>query len=330
MVVNCKIKIITFSFRLNEFYKCNNCEKSFKRKRQYEKHSENCSTFNSSIPEEDDFQCFICNEKFVTIVLKKNHIKETHTDKRTCTICNQKLLTPLSLEDHIFHHFHTHRFICHLCGKGYRMKGKLTAHIRSRHEINDSKYWCDICGYYNKRKNMVRKHVTNIHLNLKSFKCTLCKEHKYEYTTKDGLNMHLYSCHNVEPPYKCLACDKGFPKQVLLNTHKRLKCKGFVPPENRPPMKLPNFVMVDEIDSGFKCKVCSKIFHTRDLWVDHDNLTHRVFKQCERDACKSKFATYYGLIRHVKVVHENLKFYKCEFCNKNFGQREALHLHRYN
>ena len=253
--------------------------------------------------------------------MKESHIKAFHTDDRVCGTCEEKCKTAISLERHVKAHLHELKNMCHLCGKKYRIPSQLKRHIKASHASTINEFTCDICGYNIKHRANLARHMRSIHLKIKRFKCQKCTIER-TFTTKNSLDQHIYSFHDVDAPFKCVACGKGFPtKSNLRAHHKYFDCKS---EKKRKVCESEQYVVVTK--GEYRCRLCDSVYNTMEKFSSHYKSKHRFSLIC--NICGQTMGNYTSLIRHKKTIHENLKLFKCTFCDKSFGQKNSLDSHR--
>lgn len=212
--------------------------------------------------------------------------------------------------------------MCHHCGKKYRILSQLKSHIKATHDsttVND--FICDICGHNIKHRANLTRHMKSRHLKIKRFKCPKCKTEK-SFTTKNSLDQHIYNFHQVDAPYKCLECERGFPTESNFRSHnKYFDCNS---DKSRKPCKSGLYVV--EVKGEYQCQLCDAVYISLDKFRSHYKCKHRFSLIC--NICGQKMGNYTSLIRHKKIIHENLKPFKCSFCDKSFGQKTSLDSHR--
>ncbi|CAO1357306.1 unnamed protein product [Diamesa serratosioi] len=267
-------------------------------------------------------QCSLCDEKFKNIRSKESHIKASHINERVCKTCKEKCKTAISLERHVKTHLHELTHMCHHCGKKYRILSQLTRHIKTSHDSTTSNdFVCDICGYNIKHRANLTRHMKSRHLKLKRFKCLQCTIER-TFTTKNSLDQHTYNSHQVEAPYKCVACNRGFPTESNLRSHnKNFDCKS-----DKKRKACNSGLYVLEVKGEYHCKLCNCVYSSLDKFRSHYKSKHRFSLIC--NVCGQQMGNYTSLIRHKKTIHENLKPFKCPFCDKSFGQKNSLDSHR--
>ena len=269
-----------------------------------------------------NFQCFICNRMFQSIYMKHDHIEKYHSIERKCFVCSKISASAMGLENHCKTHTQELKHMCHLCGMIFLRGFKLEAHVRAKHGNSTRSYICDLCGMMTKQKANLDRHMRTVHMKIKEFKCEMCSDER-EFTTKTALNHHLYRFHNMEAPVKCSDCGIGFAVEAFLKAHKKNRlCR--MAPGKRPREK--NRVDAEVVENGFRCRVCHLIFDTKAKISMHNFSKHKHSNKC--DVCGLQLANYASLQKHKKTIHEKIKPYKCEFCEKFFSDKTAMETHR--
>ncbi len=136
----------------------------------------------------------------------------------------------------------------------------------------------------------------------KILKCDKCDK---EYTTKSGLNRHIYSSHNTSN-FKCIECDEVFILEGLYQAHMNKR-------HNK--------------NSENKCKFCEKIFSTKGNLDNHILYIHTETKKYKCEICNKDFIRKGDLTRHNKVIHQNIKYFKCNTCNYVCSTKGDLNKH---
>ncbi|CRK98801.1 CLUMA_CG011935, isoform A [Clunio marinus] len=281
-------------------------------------------------PKDQDYQCFICNQIFIKIRLKNQHIRVDHPEEMICKVCNTRKTSSISTEKCLKDHSLGFDYLCQICAKPFRHKYYLLKHQATFHSepTNADLFVCDHCGLRTKYKMNLYRHVKSVHLNSHKFPCPFhdkCPE--TVYTTKEGLNIHLYRTHDVPAPITCNSCHLGFTFVSELKIHRKI-CGGVTrTPGNGTKNK--NFRKFCEIiDNGFRCKVCQKVFAMKQNWSYHYSSTHRDNRTCK--ICNKEFTNYTNFHRHVTVQHKKIKKFHCDYpgCEKSFGQKGSLINHR--
>ncbi|XP_037822016.1 zinc finger protein 37-like [Lucilia sericata] len=191
----------------------------------------------------------------------------------------------------------------------------------------------------------------------RTFSCHTCNR---SYTSKNGLNKHNYTVHNMPKPpkveYKCDECNEVFYSERLLRGHKYkhtgIFCdicgKTFTQSSNMLNHKIRHTGV-----KAHKCKECDKEFFTnRELkshMICHTGLPviceicgkrcrHRgILKAHMRrhtgerpfkcDVCGKCFFSLHDLNVHA-VAHTTDRPFKCDICGSTFQRRKALRIHK--
>ena len=151
----------------------------------------------------------------------------------------------------------------------------------------------------------LQRHMKTVHQKLKEYKCKECKD-VYEYSTQEALNNHNYRHHGLDAPVKCPDCNLGFTFESELRAHKKYShCSKKPYASNKKRVKCDPEILEVLKNGKFSCKICQVTFDTRDKYGMHVYLKHKYSNTCE--TCDMKFTNHTGLIRHIKVKHNNIK-----------------------
>ena len=70
-------------------------------------------------------------------------------------------------------------------------------------------------------------------------------------------------------------------------------------------------------DKKYECGTCNKFYANLKFLQMHEIKAHGT-KTYTCDDCDSAFVDQSGLNRHVRLVHEKRRDYKCDLCNETF------------
>jgi DNA-directed RNA polymerase subunit RPC12/RpoP len=112
----------------------------------------------------------------------------------------------------------------------------------------------------------------------------------------------------VKRMFKCKTCSELFDDLPTFDLHFST---------HKPP---------NESNKSTTCKFCNKTFAKFQFLKIHIQAIHeKNLFECE--ICGKKFSFERAKVRHVEVVHNNLRKYKCGECGKDFGTSTQLKEH---
>lgn len=114
-------------------YKCDTCDRSFKRRRLLEYH------IRASHTGERPYRCDICGSTFVYPEHYKKHVR-IHSGVKpfTCEVCGKAFNSRDNRNAHRFVHSDKKPYECMVCGMGFMRKPLLYAHMQAQNHVNDT------------------------------------------------------------------------------------------------------------------------------------------------------------------------------------------------
>ncbi|KAL7295172.1 hypothetical protein TKK_0011480 [Trichogramma kaykai] len=182
------------------------------------------------------------------------------------TQCKHKLATHVGRK-----HTTELNFPCSYCGKRFKMKVDVTAHIKMQHE--QTPHICDVCGKVVGSANALHIHQKREHFQ-PEFQCHLCRR---RMVSQENLDDHMVRQHMNAPKYQCEQCGKIFGQPCKLKQHMRTHTG------ERP----------------HTCHKCGKSFARRSVFRQH-MLIHTGQRPYVCDICGKSFTQKPGLICHRK------------------------------
>ncbi|KAH8266197.1 hypothetical protein KR038_008908, partial [Drosophila bunnanda] len=229
----------------------------------------------------------------------------------TCPICQQKFKKPSKYEEHMKHHNDLLPFQCaeETCRKGFTTSGALRLHVDYAHTKKADEIPCSVegCRLMFPRLRLLTIHLKKVHNQARVSAPRAdqpCGECGLVFRCPVALKKHMYKHTGEELPYPCNICGKGFHINSALKNH-LLRHAG-----------IKNYV----------CPYCGVGKTTRQEWSKH-LLTHTQEKQFKCHICDHATHTKRALDSHVKIVHEKIRNFACQYCGKTFGKSHACKIH---
>ncbi|KAI8810407.1 hypothetical protein BJ742DRAFT_801725 [Cladochytrium replicatum] len=256
-----------------------------------------------------------CVKRFDTSRKLKRHVRNSHLLERTyaCPVpgCVKSYRRATHLQRHALSHGSTDverkPFVCEQPGCKARFPSR--QHLK-RHELShnvEKPYKCthESCDEAFTKAAQLRRHVAE-HNGTLPFVCTHAGCTK-SFKTTQKLRAHERT-HSEDNIYKCgyKDCDQHFPKWSSLQQH--------IKSEHRR-------------EEGATCPMCNKSFKWADNLKKHVANTHSEERDefpCTWNGCFKMLSSARALRLHIRVVHEDIKDFKCRDCGEAFGYKLSL------
>ena len=277
---------------------------------------------------EDESQCDLCEIKFSSKGLLKQHKREIHGRDLECKYCDEKFKQVWMLEVHLKLHKDAEDFECNVCKKTFQSKWRLSKHKDMHNNLNTKR-----CHYFNNEKLCPYQEVGCMFLHEPSEVCrfgSICTnrfcpfQHKSLERKKDEVNQ------------------KNVDEKSSENLQKKSKQNDSVVKENMNDLIIKAFEKdADDHFSvnkdcglnneGQKCSRCKFITHSMGVLRMHEKKSHKVFNNFEKIVDGFKFDNK-KYVEVLSAMYNGKELYKheCENCDFKTHSAGLLKLHETN
>ncbi|XP_055702191.1 zinc finger protein 39-like [Phlebotomus papatasi] len=232
--------------------------------------------------------------------------------KHQCPICQKKIISEWHLDKHIkTHSHHENRFFCCICCTNFKKKGSLRLHMKYNHirrihekklDNEDNEEECPVCGKLFSSKFSCQRHQETFHsTNENYYKCDKCDK---KFTHRSYLRIHAH-VHSREKNYICQKCKRAFKTQKFLERHEK---------KHANQMLLPTY----------KCIFCPRTYKSTSVLNTHMSRSHH-YSSSAADVSDCNLNNTCDQDTTENEASANLK---CEFCEKNYFNKESLAEHK--
>ncbi|XP_057681333.1 zinc finger protein 646 [Corythoichthys intestinalis] len=262
------------------------------------------------------FACEQCGRTYRHAGSLVNHKKSHKTGQYYCSVCSKAYSNQLALKNHLRTHFASRKHSCQKCGKFFRGKRQLSAHVCA-----DSQK----CGRQSSRS-----------LSLK------CKECKQTFPSADQLVDH--ACTGEEKRlFSCNICHRSYRHAGSLLNHKNTHKTGhfactFCAKPFTNPMALRNHTRIHTQKKKYACPTCGKAFRLASVLHNHQKIHSRADGHFSCSACGKSFQGRSGLKRHrcrrgqgedgMQPGESQDKCFTCDLCGRSYRHAGSLLNHK--
>ncbi|XP_038053310.1 uncharacterized protein LOC119725802 isoform X2 [Patiria miniata] len=321
-------------------FQCDHCDKAFTYRSSFVNH--NKKVHNVTVPNqrkkgkqntaEGSLTCCLCNEKFPSKTLLRQHETWSHADEKEfkCDQCYKAYFYKNHLEEHkITSHSDIRKFKCQVCDKGFPRKSNLNQHKRKtghldvveRATSSRSDFECVACNHCDEKfssKTLLQKHKMQSHGEGRPFTCDLCDK---TYRVYSHLKEHHIWAHTNLRRFQCRLCNRGFLKNCDLERHKVL--------HRRRDPKFAGDIAVEDEAFVYVCILCKEEFSSLVKLKDHEGSKHQVDRHYTCSQCKEWFQNLTLLRQHQLDVHTSSEALACKVCGKTCSTMSSLVRHEY-
>ncbi|XP_069011931.1 zinc finger protein 646 [Embiotoca jacksoni] len=286
--------------------------------------------------EQRPFACDQCGRTYRHAGSLVNHRNSHKTGEYYCSVCNNTYSNQLAMKNHLRTHFAYKKHSCQNCGKGFRGKKQLLAHV---------------CAD-------LRKDAAGGRRGLKS-RASKCKECKQAFLSVEQLEAHTcngpsgsrdapssMSSSKEARPFTCNICNRSYRHAGSLlnhkNTHKtgQFSCSFCSKPFTNP-MALRNHTRIHTQKKKYVCLTCGKAFRLASILHNHQRVHNRIMSHFSCAACGKSFQGRSGLKRHrcrrgqentirpgVQQSESGDKCFTCDLCGRSYRHAGSLLNHK--
>lgn len=270
------------------------------------------------------FECPICKESFVHVLLLKEHTNKHCVDgKFTCPDCN-KIFTKYSIIRKHIRAFHCERkHTCTDCEKSFPTLDKLRMHLL-RHS-DHREFLCADCGKQFKRKDKLKEHARRMHSEERenSGSNSMLVEQNVQNTRRFTPKVEPTDYHRFI--YKCHTCMVGFKRRGMLVNH-LAKRHPEISPDTVPELNLP----ILRTTRDYYCQYCDKVYKSSSKRKAHILKNH---PGAELPISNRKIganenpdlpnATYSHAVGSITTHPQS-----CQWCHKQYASKAKLLQHQ--
>lgn len=198
--------------------------------------------------------------------------------------------------------------MCHLCGSSYleavnlrvhlERCGKMRSHPLLRRRLTDQShlYKCHFCAKKFNSLATIMKHYDERHADSPQIKhvCRFCNE---LLPSMDHMDEHISpTSHSL----KCLLCSTTLRCNGRLDKHKKMH------------------------DNPHICRVGVFFFFFITIFLFRE-ICMRLYRS---QLCGAEFISELNMNRHIASVHEQIKRFRCDDCNREFYESSSLIIHK--
>lgn len=246
-----------------------------------------CSVSNNTVDTfksaDDPYMCHICELKFSSSVLLRQH-RETHRGRlHTCYACRYSSYKAFELIKHLLEADHQ-EIVCSLCLFEAETPEKLKDHLKQHN--HPKPFFCSICNVRFQTRAALNTHTPK-HSTEMPFSCSLCNR---AFKWKQGLQNHM-AVHTPEKRHLCSECGFSTAYQSTFRAHTLMHTSNmFVCPHaecNFKSARKQNFVshlMTHNKEKPYQCEVCGQSYsqskNLRRHAVKHDAVAEEFLEHC--------------------------------------------------
>ena len=234
--------------------------------------------------DERNFECTVCQQKFISSSNLKVHTRSVHTKEKMfyCDYCEKGFATKWQMKSHVKtnHLKEKVMFDCQKCERSFYKSQSLAAHLKhcstSRQKFKRFQV-CETCGVKLKGGiTSLRRHQCVCRTGDVDLKCPICSKTVSSRSLKSHMQYHKSQTDN-KTLLTCFICNKTLTSSTSLKRH----------------------LLIHENFKPFECDVCGKEFRQKSTLETHSRV-HTGFRFSCPAGCGNFFITKSLLKIHLK------------------------------
>ena len=231
----------------------------------------------------DPYMCHICELKFSSSILLRQH-RETHLGRlNTCYACRYSSYKAFELIKHLLEADHQ-EIVCSLCLFEAENPAKLKDHLKQHN--HPKPFFCTICNVRFQTRALLNTHTPK-HSTEMPFSCSLCNR---AFKWKQGLQNHM-AVHTPEKKHLCSECGFSTAYQSTFRAHTLVHTSNmFICPHAECNFKsarkqnVMSHLMTHNKEKPYQCEVCGQSYsqskNLRRHAVKHDAVAEEFLERC--------------------------------------------------
>ncbi|ODM90375.1 Zinc finger and BTB domain-containing protein 48, partial [Orchesella cincta] len=249
---------------------------------------------------------------------------------------------------------------CELCGwlvKTDRMESHLASPHHSRRKKKPKKireipsgtpFYCDHCHFILPRMKYLQLHFRRNHADSEELVACIQPTCEEKFESKQLLKFHLEEAHRdihiqeevqqEEGDQICKYCKLQFNSKMDVDYHIAKKHKDMLVTCTTCNVNLKSYCLYRQhmeskahgASPMYSCELCGKTYHTDIALQGHrrqDHFAEMGLEPIKCEECGLITSNNQQLRYHIKLVHNKVRKYWCEFCGQAFGDRKGLESH---